>query len=137
MLYDLTNDKEARQASNDLNKHIATDHVIEIKRVFPKRTTSQNAYFHVLLGLFGGHFGWSVDEVKDFIKLKFGYVREMFGETIPRSSADFTTQEMTDVIDRFRKFSADQGLYLPDPDGYIDNWAFFQNEVAAYERYAS
>ena len=33
-----------------------------------------------------------------------------------RSSADLTKEEMSLAIDRFKKWAAEQGMYLPDPE---------------------
>lgn len=36
-----------------------------------------------------------------------------------RSSADLSTAEMSTAIDRFRNYSADNGLYLPQPNELV------------------
>lgn len=89
--------------------------VIEVKKVNPNRTLKQNAYLHLLIGYFGAHFGYTLEEAKQIYKeINAGvYAYEKKGRKFWRSSADLDTEEMTRTIDRFREKSKEQGCPLP------------------------
>lgn len=104
------------------NKH----QVIEVKKVSPGRTLSQNSYLHLLIGYLAAELGEEdpsavvpPELIKDVYKMvnKSIYYREheLFGVRFksPRSSADLSVDEMTQTIDNFRKWSAEQGYPLP------------------------
>ena len=88
------------------------------------RSTSQNRYLHLLIGLVALEVGETVEYVKAnhfkrmvnpdiFIVMKddrfLGQV-----ETL-RSSADLTKEEMSTAIDRFKNWGRLQGWVMPDP----------------------
>lgn len=88
------------------------------------RSTSQNRYLHLLIGLVALEVGESVEYVKEtyFKRLvnpsTFIVAREdkLAGkvETL-RSSADLTKEEMSTAIDRFKMWGRQQGWVMPDP----------------------
>lgn len=126
MWYDGNNELQAVQARMRLEKLIKDGKVFELTEKKPKRSLSQNAYLHVLLGYFAAQTGNTLEWVKKeyykklvnpttFIRSKedrfMGVVKYL------RSSADLDTAEMTTTIDRFRNWSAGEaGIYLPAPD---------------------
>lgn len=126
MWYDGNNELQAVQARMRLEKLIKDGKVFELTEKKPKRSLSQNAYLHVLLGYFAAQTGNTLKWVKKeyykklvnpttFIRSKedrfMGVVKYL------RSSADLDTAEMTATIDRFRNWSAGEaGIYLPAPD---------------------
>lgn len=126
MWYDGNNELQAVQARMRLEKLIKDGKVFELTEKKPKRSLSQNAYLHVLLGYFAAQTGNTLEWVKKeyykklvnpttFIRTKedrfMGVVKYL------RSSADLDTAEMTTTIDRFRNWSAGEaGIYLPAPD---------------------
>lgn len=126
MWYDGNNELQAVQARMRLEKLIKDGKVFELTEKKPKRSLSQNAYLHVLLGYFAAQTGNTLKWVKKeyykklvnpttFIRSKedrfMGVVKYL------RSSADLDTAEMTTTIDRFRNWSAGEaGIYLPAPD---------------------
>lgn len=126
MWYDGNNELQAVQARMRLEKLIKDGKVFELTEKKPKRSLSQNAYLHVLLGYFAAQTGNTLKWVKKeyykklvnpttFIRSKedrfMGVVKYL------RSSSDLDTAEMTATIDRFRNWSAGEaGIYLPAPD---------------------
>jgi len=98
---------------------------VELKTL-ENRSSNQNRYLHLLLGWFSASFGYTLE----YTKLRFfkevsnkeiffvDVVNKKSGEvyTDIRSTADLTTLEMTMAIDRFRDYSAKNGLYLPEPN---------------------
>lgn len=89
--------------------------LVEIKKISPKRTLSQNSYLHLIIGAFGNHFGYTLAEAKIVYKEinRSIYLYEKKGRKFLRSSADLTKEEMAKSIDTFRQKSAEQGYELP------------------------
>ena len=93
------------------------------------RSSSQNRYLHLLIGLVALEVGETVEYVKEtyfkrlvnpstFIVEK---TDKLVGqvETL-RSSADLTKEEMSVAIDRFKMWGRQHGWAMPDPgDGEI------------------
>ena len=88
------------------------------------RSTSQNRYLHLLIGLVALEVGESVEYVKEtyfkglvnpstFIVAKEDKLAGKV-ETL-RSSADLTKEEMSTAIDRFKMWGRQQGWVMPDP----------------------
>ena len=126
MIYDLSNPYEVEQFKEKCAALIESGCAVQIQKKNPKRSNSQNAYLHVLLGYFGAEYGLSIEEVKiDIYKRKCNpllFCREHINGhakhiTRLRSSSELTTAEMTESIERFRNYaSAVCGIYLPSPD---------------------
>ena len=80
-----------------------------------ERTPKQNKYFHLILGMVGLEFGYTSDEVNSDFKIMnsdiFEY--EKNGRSYYKSSSKVTTKEMTIAIERFRKYYAENGFYIP------------------------
>lgn len=119
MKYRLSNPDELKQAWEYLSKLTGQEAIVEIKKVNPNRSLKQNSYYHLILGIFGLEFGWTVEEAKILHKREVSpqiFIYDKKGKKFVRSSADLTTKEMTDAIEQLRKYSADNGLYLPSPN---------------------
>jgi hypothetical protein len=140
MTYDLSNEYEVRKVLLRLNALIKKGVLVELKEQRPLRTLSQNSYLHLLLQVFAMEYGCSLDVAKvDYYKRLCN--QDLFevekvnkqGEVVKdlRSSADLTTEEMAQSIDRFKRFAAEGGIYLPDADRLHD----LQCAKIAVERY--
>lgn len=90
-----------------------------------RRSSSQNNYLHAVLGAVALHVGESLEYVKQEIYKRMVnpdiFVKEhdnpVLGRVVfLRSSADLNKEEMSESIDRFRKWAAGQGIYTPSPD---------------------
>ncbi len=126
MWYDGSNELQAVQARMRLEKLIAGGKVFELTEKKPKRSLSQNAYLHVILGYFATQTGNTLEWVKKeyfkklvnpdmFIRKKddpfLGQVKYLL------STTELDTAQMTTAIDRFRNWSAGEAsIYLPAPD---------------------
>lgn len=98
---------------------------VELKTL-ENRSSNQNRYLHLLLGWFSASFGYSLAHTKLRFFKKVSNKEIFFVDTVNkktgevytdiRSTADLTTLEMTLSIDRFRDYSAKNGLYLPEPN---------------------
>lgn len=115
MKYNLDNREEREAATGLFFQLKAKRCLVEIKEIKPKRSLNQNSYLHLLLGAFGNHFGYTLEEAKLIYKeLNKGiYEYEKKNRTFYRSSADLDKTEMTKSIDVFRQKSADAGFPLP------------------------
>ena len=126
MWYDGSNELQAVQARVRLEKLIEGGKVFELTEKKPKRSLSQNAYLHVILGYFATQTGNTLEWVKKeyfkklvnpdmFIRKKddpfLGQVKYLL------STTELDTAQMTTAIDRFRNWSAaEASVYLPAPD---------------------
>ena len=117
MKYDLSNQLEAGNALNYLLELTKAKKMVEIKRISPNRSLNQNNYLHLILGAFGSHFGYTLEEAKTIYKQInadiYRYTKK--GRTFWRSSADLSKEEMAKSIDKFMQKSAEAGYPLPPP----------------------
>ena len=137
MRYNLANLLELAQADEYLKKLMKQNAIVEIKKVNPRRSLQQNKYLYLLLGIAGMEWGFSIDEIKTLWKRKISpsiFVYEKNKNKFLRSTADLTTKELTDAIEQLRKFSAEQGLYLPEPHEE-ERLRYYANEVEKQSNY--
>lgn len=115
MKYNLAIKDDATNAHIQLAKLMIKKPIIELKECRPQRSGNQNRYLHLLLGAFGMHFGYTLEESKHIYKQinESTYFYEKKGRQFIRSSADLDTQEMTKTIGKFRIKSAENGCDLP------------------------
>lgn len=115
MKFDLKNTHEEQRASDYLKMLIENKSIVEIKKVSPRRSLNQNSYLHLLLGAFGQHFGYTLEEAKiiykDLNRDIYAYTKK--DRTFWKSSADLTVEEMTTTIDVLRDWSKRGGYPLP------------------------
>ena len=137
MKYNTVNRDEAIEAFNYLTQLTGREAIVEVKRVSPGRSLQQNAYYHLLLGIFGLEFGWSIEEAKVLHKREVSptiFVYEKNGVKFLRSSADLDSKEMSDSIEQLKKYSAEHGLELPDAED--DNkLRFYENMIEREGKY--
>lgn len=89
------------------------------------RSLNQNSYLHLLIGIVAMETGNTLEDTKRC------YFKELvnpgifclkrtdhLGNTIQvlRSSAQVSKEEMSTAIDRFKKWGADNGIYMPSPE---------------------
>lgn len=122
MIFDLSNEYEVPKFRERVEALIRSGVLVELKQKKGIRTSQQNKYLHLILGWFACEYGCSLEEVKvDFFKR--GVNAETFTKEIEnrqgqmikvlRSSSELSVDEMTLCIERFRNWSAAQGIYLP------------------------
>ena len=123
MTFDLSNEFQRKaflaRCEDCLEKAVAVE--LSVKTF---RSRNQNRYIHLLLGVVAMDTGNSVEYVKEmyFKRLVnsdlFVLDREdkLLGKVqVLRSSADLTTEEMSMAIDRFKRWGAENGFYMPEP----------------------
>lgn len=119
MKFNLGIEAEAGSARMRLSYLTARKKVVELKEVSQRRSLPQNAYLHLLLGAFGQHFGYTVEEAKQIYKELntsiYAYTKQVRDKTRTfwRSSADLSKEEMAKSITVFKQKSAEAGYALP------------------------
>jgi len=91
---------------------------LTLRRYRRQRSPNQNRYLHgVVIPLLAEHCGYDAEEMKTALKLRF--LRNADGEVkeLPRvrSTADLSTAEMTEFIDRIRQLASEIGCSIPSP----------------------
>lgn len=116
--------------------------IVEIKEVKPRRSLPQNAFLHLLLGVFGANLGYTTQESKELYKRLPGnkelyvYTKDVGGKPMEftRSSADLNKDEMTRSIETLREWSAKMGYPLPTADN-TEELRRLENYIEQHERY--
>lgn len=121
MKFNLKSKVEAGNAFRHLADLAEKEQLVEVKKISPKRSLNQNSYLHLLLGAFGQHFGYTLEEAKTIYKTLPGnediyvYKKEVRGKehTFLRSSANLSKEEMAKSIDTLHEWSKKGGYPLP------------------------
>lgn len=136
MVYDLNTDIDRARFERKVVALQNKRALVELSEKKPRRTTSQNAYLHLLIGEFAMQTGNTLDWVKQeyfkrhcnselFVRMKSDELTKREVEVL-RSSRDLDTGDMTTAIDRFKHWAASEcGIELPDAEdrdwlGYIE-----------------
>lgn len=123
MQYDLTNSLDKEKFKVKCNALYKKGAVVELtEKVF--RTPNQNRYLHLLLGVVAMETGNTIEDVKrEYFKNLVNpeifryYKTDTRGNTIAvfRSIVDVSQEEMSQAIDRFKRWASENGIYLPSP----------------------
>lgn len=135
MKYDPNNSIDKNKAQMTFDKFLEKGWKFELKRIFEKRTVSQNNYLHVCLSLAGIHFGYSLDEMKTVFKRQSKMYYEKNGEKFLISSADLNKDEMTGFIDFIRSKCGQDGCYIPTSEEYLTNQFSIDKEIELQKEY--
>lgn len=124
MQYNLATDLDQERFVNRANALLNKGVVVELtEKTF--RSPNQNRYLHLLIGVIAMDTGVGLEYAKreyfkklvnkDLFVIKksdrfAGEVEDL------RSSADLTIEEMTMAIDRFKRWGAENGFYMPSPE---------------------
>lgn len=137
MKYKTADRDQCLEAFEYLTKLVGQEAVVEVKKINPNRSLNQNSYYHLLLGIFGLEFGWSIEEAKVLHKREVSpqiFVYEKNGVKFLRSSASLDTKQMSDAIEQFKKYAAEGGLYLPDANDN-EKLLFYSNQIEQQSKY--
>lgn len=124
MIYNLSTPLDQERFAARANALMQKGCVVELTEK-TLRTNHQNSYLHLLIGVIAMEVGVTLEYAKrEYFKRLVN--RDLFirkeqdrfsGEIeVIRSSADLTIEEMRISIDRFRRWAAEQGFYLPAPE---------------------
>lgn len=123
MLLDLKNALDLARFNAKVEKCLRDLPVVEITEK-TARTSSQNRYIHLLIGVVAMEVGVTLDYAKtEYFKRLTNRgifcveVEDRFVGKVERlrSSADLTREEMSMAIDRFKKWGREEGFYMPEP----------------------
>lgn len=137
MIYDLKISLEQSQAKLKLDSYIEKGVVIHLKEKPIKRTISQNSYIHVLFNLFAIEFGYTLAEAKTLLKRQFSdmMIYEKNGEKFLKGTSDLDKDECQVFIEKVRTYSAENGLYMPTSEEYLENQHHIDREVEKNRQY--
>ena len=123
MQYDLTSDFQRKAFLSRVDNLLEKGCLVELTEK-AVRTKGQNNYLHLLLGVVAMETGNTLADVKEYYFKEICnsdlFHRQHFdklGNCIDsvRSSADLTKEEMSMAIDRFKRWGAENGIYMPNP----------------------
>jgi hypothetical protein len=123
MQYDLTSDFQRKAFLSRVDNLLEKGSLVELTEK-AVRTKGQNNYLHLLLGVVAMETGNTLADVKEYYFKEICnsdlFHRQHFdklGNCIDsvRSSADLTKEEMSMAIDRFKRWGAENGIYMPNP----------------------
>ena len=123
MQYDLTSDFQRKAFLSRVDNLLEKGCLVELTEK-SVRTKGQNSYLHLLLGVVAMETGNTLEDVKrEYFKelvnpdIFRSYRTDNRGNTIRvyRSSADVSKEEMSMAIDRFKRWGAENGIYMPNP----------------------
>lgn len=124
MQYDLSSDFQRKALLARVDNLMDKGSVVELtEKTF--RSPSQNRYLHLLIGVVAMATGNTLEDVKrEYFKnlvnpdIFRSWKTDNRGNTIAiyRSTAAVSKEEMSMAIDRFKRWGAENGIYLPNPD---------------------
>lgn len=124
MHYDLSNSLDRECFKARVNKLYERGAKVELKEIRQKRTLSQNAIFHLWIGVIADAIGeYDRESVKRDVKQLFLGTSEAYnrftGELIQveAKTSKLSTEQMSDLLSRVQHWAREElGVYLPSPD---------------------
>ena len=124
MVYDLSSDFQRKSFLSRMDNLMEKGAVVELtEKTF--RSPNQNRYLHLLIGVVAIETGNTLEDAKKWYfketcnpDLFHVQHRDKMGNCIDhiRSTAELTKEEMSTAIDRFKRWGAENGIYMPNPD---------------------
>ena len=124
MVYDLSSDFQRKSFLAKMDNLMEKGAVVELtEKAF--RSPNQNRYLHLLIGVVAIETGNTLEDAKKWYfketcnpDLFHVQHRDKMGNCIDhiRSTAELTKEEMSIAIDRFKRWGAENGIYMPNPD---------------------
>ena len=124
MVYDLSSDFQRKSFLARMDNLMEKGAVVELtEKAF--RSPNQNRYLHLLIGVVAIETGNTLEDAKKWYfketcnpDLFHVQHRDKMGNCIDhiRSTAELTKEEMSIAIDRFKRWGAENGIYMPNPD---------------------
>jgi len=141
MKYNLKNDFDKERFKKRVNFLYGNERVVILQEM-TKRTLKQNNYLHLILTAFALETGYTLECVKrNFFKLEVNkdlFLSEERGNFGTKQALKSTTQITKDnlsiAIDRFKKWSSDNGICLPDAEDE-EYLAHLEIEASRLQRY--
>lgn len=124
MVYDLSSYFQRKSFLARMDNLMEKGAVVELtEKAF--RSPNQNRYLHLLIGVVAIETGNTLEDAKKWYfketcnpDLFHVQHRDKMGNCIDhiRSTAELTKEEMSMAIDRFKRWGAENGIYMPNPD---------------------
>lgn len=124
MVYDLSSDFQRKSFLARMDNLMEKGAVVELtEKAF--KSPNQNRYLHLLIGVVAIETGNTLEDAKKWYfketcnpDLFHVQHRDKMGNCIDhiRSTAELTKEEMSTAIDRFKRWGAENGIYMPNPD---------------------
>ena len=124
MVYDLSSEFQRKAFLARVDNLMEKGAVVELtEKAF--RSPNQNRYLHLLIGVVAIETGNTLEDAKKWYfketcnpDLFHVQHRDKMGNWIDhiRSTAELTKEEMSTAIDRFKRWGAENGIYMPNPD---------------------
>ena len=124
MVYYLSSDFQRKAFLARVDNLMEKGAVVELtEKVF--RSPNQNRYLHLLIGVVAIETGNTLEDAKKWYfketcnsDLFHVQHRDKMGNYIDhiRSTAELTKEEMSMAIDRFKRWGAENGIYMPNPE---------------------
>lgn len=124
MTYDLSKPLHYRQFDDRVALLMARGATVELREI-KGRTKSQNAYLHLIIGVVAMETGNTLAYTKEMYFKRLVnpdiFVTEVndlyIGKVqVVRSSTELSVETMSTAIDRFKRWAADNGIYIPEPE---------------------
>lgn len=124
MTYDLSNVRHLAQIYTRLRALEERGAIVELREV-TGRTKAQNSYLHLILGVVAMDTGNTLAYTKEMYFKRLVnpdiFVQEVndlyVGKVqVVRSSAELSVETMSTAIDRFKRWAAENGIYIPEPE---------------------
>ena len=136
MLLDLTKQFEINKAETKLSQLIKKGAKIELTEKKAMRSVKQNSYLHAILTIFAVEYGETIEYTKQnifkatvnsdlFIYERTNKITGEIREAL-LSSKDISKDEMIIAIEKFRKFSSENGIYIMDAEEFKQNYFLVQ-----------
>lgn len=123
MVYDLSSDYQRKAFNARCDFLMEKGRVVELTEK-SLRTQNQNNYLHLLIGVVAMETGNTLEDAKavyfkeecnaDIFRITKTDKRGKSFSAL-RSTADLTKEEMSIAIDRFKRWGAENGIYMPAP----------------------
>ena len=124
MVYDLSSEFQRKAFLARVDNLMEKGAVVEMtEKAF--RSPNQNRYLHLLIGVVAIETGNTLEDAKKWYfketcnsDLFHVQHRDKMGNYIDhiRSTAELTKEEMSMAIDRFKRWGAENGIYMPNPE---------------------
>lgn len=130
MKYEFSKTYDQQKALEYLNKLIKAESKCEVKKINPRRSLSANRYIHVIIAIWAKEYGYFMDEAKQTIKHALNYYKvNDRGALIYDKTSEMSSADLSVFTDKFRDWSAINGLYLCTPDEYYLEQIYFDNLI--------
>lgn len=124
MVYDLSSDFQRKSFLARMDNLMEKGAVVELtEKAF--RSPNQNRYLHLLLGVVAMETGNILEDVKrEYFKrmvnpdIFMSYNTDTRGNSIAvyRSTNAVSKEELSTAIERFKRWGAENGIYMPNPE---------------------